>query len=54
MLLWWIIWDVTFVCPLHDQELELKNIFMELIYLVNIMRDALDQICWRFMKSGLF
>ena len=47
-------WDVTFICPLHDWELELMTTFMKVIYSVNIRRHALDKICWCFTKSGLF
>lgn len=49
-----MLWDVIFMWPIHDWEMDALTTFLDLIYSTKIRRNVVDKIFWQQTKSGLF
>ena len=47
-------WNVNFVRPVQDWEVELVVNFLDLIYSVLVRGNGMDQLCWKPSASGVF
>ena len=47
-------WNVNFVRPIQDLELESVVTFLDLIYSGLVRRNGVDQLCWKPSASGVF
>ena len=45
-------WNISFIHPVQDQELELVTSFMDLIYSVALGRNGADKLCWKLSPWG--
>ena len=47
-------WNINFIQPVQDWELELVVSFMELIFSGSLRRNVTYKICWKLLPRGTF
>lgn len=47
-------WNINFIQPVQEWELELVASFMNLIYSGSLRRNVMYKICWKLLPRGTF